>query len=195
MAASDKRNAKLSWAELQIQENRNIMEIRKLRVFIESSVTAWIISPKVIFSLASFTLFYLYTPTMQIISSKVILSHGIINFFPLYTKFLQSFWIHLEMKFIKFASWVETINYIILKARSGDAGYIDPREGIRAEAWVFFTNAVSTRYGLEGDWGINLGWDYYQDNTANITRNSFTGLSYDVDGGYGFGVNIWGGVW
>lgn len=59
---------------------------------------------------------------------------------------------------------------------------------------VFFTNAVSNRFGLEGDWGINLGWGYYQDNPANITRNSLTGLSYDVDGGYGFGVNIWGGV-
>jgi hypothetical protein len=59
---------------------------------------------------------------------------------------------------------------------------------------LFFSNTVSTRYFIEGDWGINLGWGYYQDNPANITRNSLTGLSYDVDAGYVFGVNIWGGV-
>ncbi len=58
---------------------------------------------------------------------------------------------------------------------------------------IFFTNTVSTRYGVEGDWGLSLGWANYQGSAFEITRQKLTGKSIDVDGGYIYGGNIWGG--
>ncbi len=54
------------------------------------------------------------------------------------------------------------------------------------EKGIFVTHSYSNRGGVEGDIGVNIGVAYFMGNAKHITRSSYLGKGWDIDGGIGF---------